>query len=185
MRRGLVRDSSVMMSVARALNSLGVREARAALTNCCASTAWVEGMLALRPFADDDALLDAAEDVAETLEMDDWMEAFAAHPMIGDVESLRKKFAATKELAAGEQSGVVGATESTLQELAELNREYLRRFGFIFIVFATGKSAEHMLAVLRTRIGNCREEELRNAAEEQVRITELRLQKLAEDAGDT
>jgi OHCU decarboxylase len=170
-----------MISVARALNSQSLEDAREVLTNCCAATAWVERMIALRPFADDDAVLDAAEDVAETLVMDDWLEAFAAHPLIGDVESLRKKYAATRQTAAGEQSGVAGASESTLQELAELNREYLRQFGFIFIVFATGKSADQMLANLRTRIGNCREEELRNAAEEQMKITELRLQKLAEN----
>jgi OHCU decarboxylase len=151
------------------------------LVNCCAATAWVEGMLALRPFANDEAVIAAAHDVAERqLSDDDWLEAFAAHPTIGDVESLRQKYAATRQIAAGEQAGVAGAHESTLRDLAELNREYFKRYGFIFIVCAAGKSAEQMLAILRTRIGNCRDEEIQNAAEEQMQITELRLRKLAE-----
>jgi 2-oxo-4-hydroxy-4-carboxy-5-ureidoimidazoline decarboxylase len=169
------------VSVISVLNSRDIAGVRAALTRCCAAEAWVEGMLARRPFADEEAVIDAAYEVGETLLDDDWMEAFAAHPMIGDVATLRAKFAATRELAAGEQSGVAGAHQATLQELAELNREYLKRFGFIFIVFASGKSAEQMLAMLRTRVGNCREEELQTAAEEQMKITELRLRNLAEE----
>ncbi len=172
------------MSVVAVLNARDTAAVRAALANCCAAAAWVEGMLARRPFADDEAVIDAAYEVGETLLDDDWLEAFAAHPMIGDVATLRAKHAATRELAAGEQSGVAGAHQATLQELAELNREYLKRFGFIFIVFATGKSAEQMLAMLRTRVGNCREEEMQTAAEEQMKITELRLRKLAEDGAE-
>lgn len=163
------------MTIAERING---EDADELLTNCCASTAWVEGMLALRPFADDEAVIEAAYDVGEAISDEDWLEAFAAHPMIGDVESLRKKYAATKGVAAGEQSGIAGAHEATLQDLAELNREYLQRQGFIFIVCATGKSAEQMLAMLRSRIGNCREEEMQAAAEEQMKITELRLRKL-------
>jgi OHCU decarboxylase len=165
------------MTIAERLNAADAREA---LTTCCASRAWVEGMLAERPFEDDEDVVDAAYEVGESLTDEDWLEAFAAHPVIGDMESLRQKYAATKLLAAGEQAGVAGAHEATLSELAELNREYLRRFGFIFIVFATGKTAEQMLAILRTRIDNCREEELQTAAEEQMKITQLRLEKLAE-----
>ena len=119
------------------------------LANCCAATAWVDGMLARRPFADDDAVLDAAADVAETLSADDWLEAFARPPA-----DWRRRQPAEK--ICGDESGSRRASkpaslqrdEATLQELAELNREYLRRFGFIFIVFATGKSAMHMLAML-------------------------------------
>jgi OHCU decarboxylase len=168
------------MSIAARINGAGAREL---LANCCAARAWVDGMFALRPFADDKAVIDAAYDVGETLSDDDWLEALAAHPMIGDVESLRQKYASTKAWAASEQAGVAGAHEATLQELAERNREYLRRFGFIYIVCATGKSAEQMLTILRTRIDNCREEELQTAAEEQMKITELRLRKLADAAG--
>ena len=170
------------MTTAERINGAGAHEL---LTNCCAAVAWVEGMLARRPFADDDAVVDAAYTVGEELSDDDWLEAFAAHPMIGDVESLRAKYAATKQIAAGEQAGVAGAHDATLHELAELNREYLRRYGFIFIVCATGRSAEQMLAMLRSRLGNCREEELQTAAEEQMKITQLRLRKLGEDSASS
>jgi 2-oxo-4-hydroxy-4-carboxy-5-ureidoimidazoline decarboxylase len=167
------------MSAANLLNTLPNDQARAALTNCCASTRWVEEMLARRLYADDAALFTASEAVAAKLTEPDWLEAFAAHPLIGDVESLRNKYAATKSIAAGEQSGVATASESTLQELATLNRAYADRFGFIFIVFATGKTADEMLAILNSRINNAREQELKTAAAEQLKITTLRLQTLA------
>jgi 2-oxo-4-hydroxy-4-carboxy-5-ureidoimidazoline decarboxylase len=154
-------------------------QARAALTTCCASTAWVEGMLSRRLFAEDAAVFAAATTIALGLREADWLEAFAAHPIIGDVESLRAKYAASKPLAAGEQVGVAKASEATLRELASLNKEYRDRFGFIFIVFATGKTADEMLALLKSRINNTRDEELSRAAAEQMKITELRLQKLA------
>jgi OHCU decarboxylase len=168
------------MSIATTLNAMEEPIARAALTNCCAADAWINRMLAQRPFADDDAVLAAAAAVAATLVEADWLEAFAAHPLIGDVETLRNRFAATRNLAAGEQSGVDGANEAVLSELAAMNRQYAERFGFIFIVFATGKSAAEMLDLLKVRIGNTRSEELKNAAAEQLHITRLRLQKLAE-----
>ena len=171
------------MSIATTLNAMDEPDARAALTNCCAAEAWIEGMLTQRPFGDDATVLAAASAVAAKLGEADWLEAFAAHPLIGDVDSLRKKYAATKHRAAGEQTGVGGAAEATLAELAALNRQYAERFGFIFIVFATGKSAAEMLAILKGRIGNTRDEELKNAAAEQLQITRLRLQKLAA-AGD-
>ncbi len=132
-----------------------------------------------RPFADDAAALAAAESCAASLDEIDWLTAFAAHPMIGDVDSLRARYAATKLLAAREQLGVEAASEATLAELARLNREYRERFGFIFIVCAAGKTAEEMLHLLRSRIGNSREAELSNAVTEQLQITRLRLQKLA------
>lgn len=167
------------MSVIAKLNGLTDNDARVALTNCCAAHKWVSGMLAARPFAGDDALFVAGDAIAATLTESDWLEAFAAHPLIGDVDSLRKKYAATKQLAAGEQSGVDAASEATLRELAELNRTYAERFGFIFIVFATGKSADEMLAILKSRTNNSRDQELANAAAEQLKITRLRLTKLA------
>ena len=180
--RGL---NGVTMSIAATLNAMDDNEARAALTNCCAAGAWVEGMLSRRPFADDNAVLTAAAAVAATLGEVDWLEAFAAHPLIGDVESLRKKYAATREVAAGEQAGVSGAADATLAELAALNRQYAERFGFIFIVFATGRSAAEMLAILQRRIENARDEELKNAAAEQLKIMQLRLQKLAAEADNS
>jgi OHCU decarboxylase len=171
------------VSIAHTLNAVSESQACEALTNCCASQAWVEAMLAARPYADDDAVKEAAEAAAARMAEQDWLEAFAAHPPIGDVESLRQKYAAAKSLAANEQAGVATASEQTLQELAKLNREYAERFGFIFIVFATGKTADEMLAILKDRINNPRSRELLNAAGEQMKITRLRLQKLS-DPGD-
>ena len=107
----------------------------------------------------------------------DWLLAFDAHPKIGDVDSLREKYAATKAMAGSEQGAVADADEETLHALARLNHEYEERFGFIFIVFATGKSASDMLALLRSRINNSREAELQNAAAEQLKITLLRLER--------
>jgi 2-oxo-4-hydroxy-4-carboxy-5-ureidoimidazoline decarboxylase len=167
------------MPIAAKLSSLTDSDARAALTNCCAAEKWINGMLAARPFASDDALFAACHEIAATLNESDWLEAFAAHPLIGDVDSLRKKYSATKQLAAGEQSGVEAASEATLRELAMLNAAYLQRFGFIFIVFAAGKSAGEMLAILKSRINNSRNQELANAAAEQLKITRLRIEKLA------
>ena len=161
------------------LNALDEAAASTALAGCCAAPQWVAGMMQRRPFADDAALMNAVDEVAADLNEADWLAAFAAHPMIGDVDSLRKKYAATKQTSAAEQAGVDNAAEQTLAELARLNRDYRRRFGFIFIVCATGKSAAEMLALLRQRIGNSRLEELANATAEQVKITKLRLQKLA------
>jgi OHCU decarboxylase len=165
------------MTIAERINGA---DARALLTNCCAAAAWVDGMFARRPFANDDAVMAAADEVAGALGARDWLEAFAAHPLIGDVDSLRKKYAATKQLAAGEQAGVADADEATLGELVVLNQAYRDKFGFIFIVFATGKSAADMLAILKSRIGNSRDEELCNAAGEQMKIMKLRLQKLVD-----
>ena len=166
------------MPIADVLNALNDDDARAALANCCAAEKWVAVMLAARPFADDDALFAACGLAAAKLDEADWLEAFAAHPLIGDVDTLRAKYAATKHLAAGEQAGVDVASDATLRELAKLNRDYAARFGFIFIVFATGKTADQMLAILKSRIDNSREQELANAAAEQLKITRLRLEKL-------
>ena len=150
------------------------------LTQCCASETWVKGMLAAMPFADAAAVEKSARDVAARLAPDDWLEAFAAHPRIGDVATLRERFANTKELAASEQAGVRQAKEETIAELARLNDAYFEKFGFIFIVFATGKTADEMLAILKSRLPNDPQDELPIAAAEQLKITLLRLEKLRE-----
>lgn len=125
-----------------------------------------------------EGLLDQAEEIWYECSEDDWKEAFAHHPEIGDVESLTKKFASTAQWASGEQSGVNAATTETITALAEGNRLYEEKFGYIFIVCATGKSAEEMLALLQHRLKNDPEKEIRIAAAEQNKITKLRLQKL-------
>lgn len=142
---------------------------------CCGSAAWVDRMMARRPFASEQALLAAARDEWLALGPDDWREAFAHHPKIGDRASLAARFPATHDLSAKEQSAAATANAHVLDELAAANDAYLARFGFIFIVYATGKSADEMLALLRMRLPNDRATELRNAADEQAKITALRL----------
>jgi 2-oxo-4-hydroxy-4-carboxy-5-ureidoimidazoline decarboxylase len=162
-----------------ALNSLPVAEARTALLRCCGSSRWVEAMLSLRPFGSHEELLGAASEVWANLGESDYLEAFAAHPRIGDdVAALRARFAATAEWSAAEQAGVAGADEATLQALAAGNAAYAERFGFIFIVCAAGKSAREMLDFLQARLAHTREQELALAAAEQAKITALRLDKL-------
>jgi 2-oxo-4-hydroxy-4-carboxy-5-ureidoimidazoline decarboxylase len=165
------------------LNRMPLAQARAALERCCGAGAWVETMCAARPFAGATALLDRAERAWRALGPGDWRQAFAHHPRIGDVASLRRRFAATAAWATDEQRGAAAASESTLAALADGNRRYEERFGYIFIVCATGKSAEEMRALLEQRLDNDPELELRVAAEEQMKITRLRLLKLLEEGG--
>jgi allantoinase len=160
------------------LNALDESLALAELLRCCGSTSWAERMAGLRPFATVSALFDAADRVWVGLDISDRLEAFAAHPKIGDIDALRAKFAATAGWAAGEQSGVAGASDAILRALAEGNREYEARFGHIFIVCATGKTADDMLGMLRQRLGNDPELEQSIASYEQAMITRARLRKL-------
>ena len=106
------------------------------------------------------------------------MEAFAHHPKIGDLKGLEEKFASTKAWAGAEQAGVQQAGKQIVEEMAKLNEDYEKKFGFIFIVCATGKTAEEMLALLQSRLPNNYKEELRIAMMEQNKITRLRLHKL-------
>src|SRR4051812_22776799 len=166
------------MSVIERVNSLPVELVGIDLGKCCGSSRWVERMVAERPFHTMEDLLAVAERVWWELSEGDWLEAFGHHPKIGDVESLRKKFASTANWAAGEQGGVSAASEEILRELAAGNEAYEKKFGFIFIICATGKSAGEMLAALRERLPHERDQELRIAAGEQAKITALRLKKL-------
>jgi 2-oxo-4-hydroxy-4-carboxy-5-ureidoimidazoline decarboxylase len=163
------------------LNQMSIDEAQAALTRCCGSTRWAAAMVAHRPFAgiiDLHAQTDAAW---ATMERADVLEAFSQHPQIGvDVDNLRQKFANTATWSASEQSGIDAVDEVTLQSLAEGNRQYLAKFGYIFIVCASGKSANEMLSQLRWRLSNDPQMELPIAAAEQAKITHLRLNKLVD-----
>lgn len=165
-------------SVIDELNQRNEAWVRTEFTRCCGASAWVNGMLKARPFLDAPALFDEAERVWWSLQPSDWLEAFTHHPKIGDVENLRQKFAATADWSEGEQSGVNVATEDTLAALAEGNLLYEEKFGFIFIVCATGKTADEMLDLLQDRLQNDADIELKIAAGEQAKITKLRLQKL-------
>ena len=132
-------------------------------------------MMLRRPFGSQEALLAAARDEWFALTEDDWLEAFWHHPQIGDRAALEGRFPKTHDLSEQEQAGVATAREDVLDALEHDNAVYHDRFGFIFIVCATGKSAEEMLQLLRDRLPNDRATELRNAAEEQAKITALRL----------
>ena len=151
--------------------------ARRLLTTCCGSSAWVERMLRRRPFGSEERLTTAAREAWVDLTHTDWLEAFSHHPKIGDRASLAKRFAATAHLSAREQRGVEDATAQVLDDLAAGNRAYEDTFGYIFIVCASGKSAAEMLALLQQRLHNDAATEIRVAAEEQLRITELRLRR--------
>lgn len=164
------------------LNALAAGEAREELRRCCGAARWVEVMVAGRPYANTEALRAAADRAASSLSREDWLEAFRHHPKIGDRDALRARFATTEAWAASEQGGVSAATDATLDALAEGNRAYEARFGHIFIVCATGKSADEMLSLLRARIGNAPDAELRIAAAEQAKITRIRLEKLLAEA---
>lgn len=132
-------------------------------------------MLLRRPFGSDAALKAAAREQWFLLGENDWLEAFSHHPKIGDRSSLAARFPATHDLSAREQSAVAVASARVIEQLAHANEEYFAKFGFIFIVCATGKSAIEMLQLMRDRLDNDRATELRIAAEEQAKITALRL----------
>ena len=164
------------------LNALSSEEAQAELLKCCGSTNWARRMAQQRPFpTGGDAmrrLLDAADRVWWDLGREDWLEAFTRHPRIGEKAAAKDASAETRRWSEEEQSGTRSAREQVLAALAKANRAYEQRFGYIFIVCATGKSSEEMLALLQQRLQNDPAAELRMAAEEQRRITHLRLQKL-------
>jgi 2-oxo-4-hydroxy-4-carboxy-5-ureidoimidazoline decarboxylase len=167
------------MSVAAMLDAATPREARAMLLRCCGASRWVDQMLQRRPFGGDETLLRCADDVWARMRRADVLEALAAHPEIGtNLEALRQRFADTAEWSGQEQAAVAGARESTLLALRDGNVRYRERFGHIFVVCATGKSAEQMLAHLNARLGNDPETELEIAAAEQSKITRIRLEKL-------
>jgi OHCU decarboxylase len=160
------------------LNALSADRAAELLTACCGSTRWVSAMVARRPFASFEAMLDTADAAWRQLEDRDWLEAFTHHPRIGEHKSAAPQAEGAARWSAGEQAKVSSATVAARDDLALMNREYEERFGYIYIVCATGKSADELLAIARSRLHNDPATELRTAAEEQRQITNLRLRKL-------
>jgi 2-oxo-4-hydroxy-4-carboxy-5-ureidoimidazoline decarboxylase len=153
------------------LNALDPDTAARELLRCCGSSRWARQMAASRPYASFEELTATADRYWAALDRADWLEAFAAHPKIGAGGPAR-------DWPAQEQAGVAGAADATLLRFANLNRDYEARFGYIFIVCATGKSAAEMLDLLERRIEHDPETEIRVAADEQRKITHLRLVKL-------
>jgi 2-oxo-4-hydroxy-4-carboxy-5-ureidoimidazoline decarboxylase len=160
------------------LNNIDRKDLFHELYKCCGSTAWAKNLTDFRPFKNKEELFRLSDMIWTSCENDEVLEAFTQHPKIGDIKNIEKKFAATKEWASGEQAGVNVATTETLEALAQGNLEYENKFGYIFIVCATGKSADEMLALLKKRLPNDEDTELRIAMAEQNKITHIRLEKL-------
>lgn len=159
------------------INSIAIEVARQALIKCCGSTQWVNAMIEARPFSSKEQLFNQSDALWFALPESEWLAAFGHHPRIGESQ-LREKFANTADWSAGEQAGVASASEEVIQGLAEGNDAYYNKFGFVFLICATGKSAEEMLTALRERLPNDRQAELQNAAQEHSAITKIRLEKL-------
>jgi allantoicase len=160
------------------LNSLPAEEAVDELRQCCGSKRWAGQMAAARPFENLADLIKQAHEIWWSLDSDDWLEAFRSHPKIGEKKTVETVSAQAAQWSSNEQASVTTASSETTGELAKLNRTYEQRFGYIFIICATGKTSGEMLAALRERLGHSEAQELPLAAAEQSKITELRLKKL-------
>ena len=169
-------DEADAEGLAAQLNMLPSEAAVEELLRCCASEAWARRMAAVRPFDSDEAVFDAAERVWWALSPDDWYEAFAAHPRIGERSD--------SSWSTEEQSGMEAASRDLEAEIRAGNREYEEKFGHVFLICATGLSAEEMAAALERRLRNDAQTELRNAAAEQAKITKIRLEKLGRSFGE-
>jgi len=160
------------------LNSLPHLDAEGEFLKCCGSRNWARRMVDQRPFENIDELLGEADAIWWSLEPTDWLEAFRSHPRIGEKKAAQTTSVEARAWSEQEQSGVQSAAHDTMQALAEGNRAYEQTFGYIFIICATGKGSAEMLTILQERLHNDPDRELRIAAEEQSRITQLRLKKL-------
>ena len=159
-------------------NKLNLGDATYLLLQACHCGTWAQQVLEYRPFYSFEQLILKSSEIFLSLNNRCWLEAFQAHPKIGSIESLKEKFKSTSVMAKSEQKLVTVADVNLLHEVRKYNEDYEKKFGFIFIVFASGKSALEILNLLKDRINNSLEDELQNAAIEQNKITNLRLEKL-------
>lgn len=166
------------------LNQLPPADVSAQFETCCVARLWIDGMVSARPFHSLDQLLNCADRLWQQASENTIREAFEGHPRIGDVTTLKAKYANTAKTAGHEQSGMSLADEAVIEAMKALNDQYYERFGYIFIVFASGKSAREMLELIKNRIHNDPETELKIAAAEQGKITRLRLRKLLGEHDD-
>jgi 2-oxo-4-hydroxy-4-carboxy-5-ureidoimidazoline decarboxylase len=160
-----------------AWNAAGATEASNAMLACCEAKRWADAMVALRPIASVFALSEAADRTWATMQEADWLEAFACHPRIGERKVSMHAGERSSAWSWAEQAQTDSASENVLDEIADGNQRYEELFGFTYIVCATGKSAEEMLAILKRRLQSTRETELREAAEQQRQIMQIRLGK--------
>jgi allantoicase len=165
----LTEDAHLDLGLTR-INAMPLPSAEKALLACCGSAKWAKALAAKRPFPDEESLVSVGDEVWTSLSREDYLEAFAAHPAIGAKTS--------KGWSSEEQKGTRGASEETMRALAEENARYREKFGFVFLVCATGKTADEMLELLRKRFANDPQTEVGVAAEEQRKITHLRVRKL-------
>ena len=159
-------------------NHLTAHQAKEELFKCCGSSVWAEKLARKIPFNSTEELKKESDKIWNDCSDEDALEAFKHHPKIGDIKSLEKKFVSTKQWASGEQAGVNEASQNILQDLANGNEEYEKKFGYIFIVCATGKTATEMLALLQQRLPNSLDKEMKIAMHEQNKITDIRIDKL-------
>ena len=157
------------------LNCMDAQYARVLFRRCCSSSAWVAQVLAGMPFRDEDHLKKCAAKAKEAMTTADWLESFAGHPRVGRKAKGERD---RTDWQKAEQAGAANASSRVLDELEQLNEAYWKKFGFVFLICATGKSAEEMLEAIRERVQKSREEEIQNAAEQESQITALRLEKL-------
>jgi OHCU decarboxylase len=158
-------------------NQIPDNEAAREILPCCGSTEWARAMSSRRPFPDEAVLLAASDEIWNRLQTRDWMDAFSKHPRIGEQKAPEAASPQSASWSAQEQRNVAAANAKVLSALAKANYEYERRFNRVFIVCATGKSAPEMLDILRRRLQNDDATELQAAAEEQRKITNIRLRK--------
>ncbi len=162
----------------RLLDAMHEHEARAALGDCCGAPGWIESMLAARPFRRPETLLKASDTAFDALTKEDWLEALRHHPRIGERTAERMLSTQAAKWAAGEQAGVAHADQAGRSQLSELNSQYESRFGFVFLICASGRTADDMMDALQQRLRNDPATELDTAAAEHRKITALRLEKL-------
>jgi OHCU decarboxylase len=160
------------------LNSLPAEAAAQELLHCCGSKRWAEQVAAGMPYLSLESLIARANEVWWSLDQSDWLEAFRSHPRIGEKKTAEQVSAQSQQWSGQEQTGMTNVSQQTADSLAALNQAYEEKFGYIFIICATGKTSEQMLSAVRDRLQHDPDAELPIAAAEQSQITELRLKKL-------
>ncbi|MFY9937367.1 MAG: 2-oxo-4-hydroxy-4-carboxy-5-ureidoimidazoline decarboxylase [Silvibacterium sp.] len=169
-----------MSAILMRWNELATAEAAREILPCCGSQRWAHALARLRPLTDAEALLAQSDEIWWQLDPADWSEAFSSHPRIGEKKAPESATAKSADWSRQEQGGVACSSESIQEQLKRANDDYEQRFGRIYIVCASGKSVEEMLAILYRRLENDEASELREAAEQQRQITQLRLRKWLE-----
>jgi len=166
------------MQIFEAINNYSQKNFEEKMMMVCGAKNWVKRMLELRPFFSNEQVFLQAQNIWFSLTKEDWLESFSHHPKIGGKDALRKKFNTTKDWSSKEQAGMQGATDDVIDGLASGNDAYDEKFGFVFLICASGKSAQEILISLNDRLGNTLEQEIENASIELNEIIKIRLTKL-------